>query len=615
MNTRKTLALAIVLGLLCAGYYGVVWYEKHRIVEEAAAKRLFDFEAEDLASMRLERSDGTTIEAVRTDGAWDITKPFDHIVPNANVWRRIANAWATLSNERTFGERELADYGLDNPILTVTGTPQGGEPTTIAFGSTEPLQIGRYAYHESIGVFLVQETVFREFDRPLNELRQLHLVQVGEEGVTQLAFAFLREAEDGEPLEPGLKPVEQSTTVRVQKSGDTWTLKEPLEFPADQQAVEALAQGLQFATAKTFVDQPESYEDYGLDPPRGILTAWSGEDGEAQTIYLGDADASTAQGAVWAKKHGNPSVFQIGGELLALLPTEPETFRERRLLTRELEGLKELELLYNGGAIRLVNDPESGWLMVEPFAEDTDQTQVSSYLAVLKNAKGSEFPDITAGEAGLIAPVYTIRLHYADETREIRIGAQAAQDPLPQHYVQLDFGAVSVFSDILRNALVREPFDFRNKNLMQFKTENAKRLHLALDHREYVLEKKLNQWHVTSPANAVLESQSDIQALLKTLAEAKAVAVQVPADEAGSADLAAYELTNPVFAAEIVLADENDQEQRIGPLHIGGVSEASSQERYVRTEGRPEIFRAKQALLDSIRDALRGIRVPAAQAG
>lgn len=615
MNTRKTFALVAVFCLLCAGYYGVHWYETHRTEEEAAAKRLFSFESDELASLQLERSDGTTIEAVHTDGAWDIVAPYDHIAPNRNVWQRVSNAWTGLSNERTFGERDLATYGLDDPVLTITGTPEDGEATTVIFGSTEPLQVGRYAYTEDVGVFLVQESAFRELDRPLQDLRERHLIAVGEQGVTQLAFAFLREAEQGgAPLEPGLKPIEESTTMLVEKSEGAWALRQPVDFPADQQAVDALAQGLQFATATAFVDTPESYEDYGLDPPRARVTVWSEAVDGPQELFLGDADRSST-GAIWAKRKGNPSVFQIGGEILSLLPTEPEAFRERRLLTRDLEALQELELVYKGGTIRLANDPEGGWQMVEPFAEDTDQTQVSSYLAVLKNAKGTSFPEITAGEAGLVAPEYTIRLHYPDEIREIRIGGHAAVEPLPVYYVQLDFGAISVFTEILRNALVREPFDFRDKHLMKFEPGSAQRVQLHLDDREFLLEKQLGRWQAVSPAGAVIESQSDVDALLVAMSDAEAVGVEVPAAEVANADLAALGLDAPVFTVEVDVVDEGGDTHAVGPLSIGGVSDDASQERYVVSEGRPEIFRAKQALLDAIRDALRGIRVPAAPEG
>lgn len=617
VTTRKTIVLAVVLAVLCAGYYGVHWLDARRTVEEAAAKRLFDFDVDRLASLQIVRADGTTVGAVQTgDGAWDITQPYDHIVPNQNVWGRLSNAWAHLANERTFGERDLAVYGLDNPTLTVTGTTEDGHMTTIAFGGTEPLQTGRYAHTDGVGVFLVKETAFRELDRPLQDLRARHLVQVGEAGVTQLAFSFLREAEDGgEVLEPGRKPVEPSVAMRVEKSGLAWNMMEPVEAPADQQAVEQLAQGLQFATAKNFVDVPESYEDYGLDPPRARIVVSSEAVDGPQILYLGDADASTAGGAIWAKKHGNPSVFQVGGELLALLPTEPDSFRERRLLTRELEGLQSLELEYRGGVIRLINDPGGAWQMVEPFADDTDQTQVSSYLAVLKSARGSSFPEVSAAEAGVIAPVYTIRLHFADETREIRIGAPHENGPLPAHYVQLDFGAISVMPDVLRNALVREAFEFRDKALMKFNADQARRLRMTLDGREVVLEKQLGQWRAIVPQGAVLESQADALAILKALAEAKASGLEFTADEAAGADLGKFGLDAPVFTAVVELADDEGGEAVVGPLRLGAVSAAESQERWVVTEDRPEVFRARQALLDTIRDAFRGIRVPASQEG
>ena len=616
MNTRNTIALVVVFVALCAGYFLLNWLDTRNAEEAVASRRLFDFDADGLASMRFERSDGTIVEAVRKDGAWDITAPQDHIIPNLNVWSRISNAWSTLSNERTLGERDKAAYGLAEPALVATGTAADGVATTISFGGTEPLQVGRYAYMDGVGVFLVKESAFRELDRPLDDLRERHLIEVDEKGVSKLNFSFIRAAEQGgEPLEPGFKPVEASTPMSAHKADGKWQLTQPVATPADQEALEGLTQGLQFATATNYIDVPESYEDYGLDPPRGQVTVWTDAVEGPQTVFFGDADASKGSGAVWAKKLGNPSVFQIGGQLLGLLPQDPDSFRESRLLTRGLDDLTEIDIAYNVGAIRLVNDAEKGWQLVEPLADDTDQTFVSGYLAVLKNAKGDEFPEITAGDAGLVAPTYSITLHFPDEVREIRIGAEKTEGPMRSFYAQQDFGGIVVLSEVMRNAILRRPFEFRDTHLLRFKQSEVQKLALVLDGQQYVIEKQLQQWKVVSPQAAVLESQSDVDALLKALSDARAIDLEpAPADGAG-VDLAAYGLQEPVFQAEVTVANEAGETSVVGPLTIGAVTPDQSQQRFVQTKGRPEVFRAKQALLDAVREALRGVRIPAGSAG
>jgi hypothetical protein len=307
-------------------------------------------------------------------------------------------------------------------------------------------------------------------------------------------------------------------------------------------------------------------------------------------------------------------VFQIGGQILNLLPQDPDSFRESRLLTRSLDDITGLEILYNGGTIQLTNDPEKGWQMMKPVADDTDQTFVSGYLAVAKSARGEEFPEITAGEAGLVAPSYTIRMHFPDEVREIRIGSEITEGPVKAYYAQQDFGDIVVLSEVMRNALVRRPFEFRDTHLLAFNPAQAEKIVLSLDGQSTTLEKQLGQWKVTAPAGAVLESQSDADALLKSLAEANAVDIEPAPAEGAPVDMAAYGLHEPVFQAEVTVVDEEGVSQTVGPLTIGAVTPDQSQQRFARTQARPEIFRAKQALLDGIREAMRGVRVPASGA-
>ena len=118
-----------------------------------------------------------------------------------------------------------------------------------------------------------------------------------------------------------------------------------------------------------------------------------------------------------------------------------------------------------------------------------------------------------------------------------------------------------------------------------------------------------------SPQGAVLESQSDVDALIKALAKSSAVDVEVAADQAPQADLAAYGLDAPVLEVEVTIADDTGEPRRLGPLKIGAVTPDQGQQRFAQAAGRPELFRIKQAVLDDVRDAMRGVRVPADSAG
>ncbi|MEX2016435.1 MAG: hypothetical protein WD873_07320, partial [Candidatus Hydrogenedentales bacterium] len=71
MSTRATIVLAVVFAAL-AGTYLLSGNLQQRAAREAeAAKRVFDFEPDDVVSLSVERVEGGPSEAVRTaGGAW-----------------------------------------------------------------------------------------------------------------------------------------------------------------------------------------------------------------------------------------------------------------------------------------------------------------------------------------------------------------------------------------------------------------------------------------------------------------------------------------------------------------------------------------------------------------
>ena len=94
------------------------------------------------------------------------------------------------------------------------------------------------------------------------------------------------------------------------KTDDTWTWNGDETFPADQDALDALAEDLgQLAAVRVF-DEPDSLDAYGLDAPTLSCTA-ANAGGDTVTVLLGDE----VDGNTYAMVEGESRVATVAATL------------------------------------------------------------------------------------------------------------------------------------------------------------------------------------------------------------------------------------------------------------------------------------------------------------
>jgi hypothetical protein len=254
-------------------YYGLQYYRVQKNEAARIARKVFEFVPADLQELTLDRIDEDPCKVERTeDGAWRILEPNATIVPFQMMWDRIAEHLSQTLNEHTVmsAPKDLALYGLDTPILTVSGNTKDGYAFTLNFGEIEPTQRSRYAQLNGGDLFLITTDTFFELNRSLIDLRHKFLVDDREAALLEMEFAWIwtgsEEKKEGQP-EIGT----ESIVVAVKR--DTveapWRMTAPEEAPANHAAVEALAAELQFAAGREFIDHPENLCGLRLGPRTG----------------------------------------------------------------------------------------------------------------------------------------------------------------------------------------------------------------------------------------------------------------------------------------------------------------------------------------------------------
>ncbi len=628
MSARATVILLAVFALLCAGYWFMLRGEDRVERVRVEAKRVFSFEPKDVRSAEVRRIDEKPAAAGRrNDGLWAFTKPSAQIEANQVVWDRLAVALAGLSCERVIEQAsdDKAKYGLDTPVLTLAADTAKGA-VQLDFGAVEPTQTYRYARLIEApeaalpagSVFLISAKEFNELDRPLKFLRNPYAFNIGETGITRVEFARYWTPEQAESVKGTIKKAadravgEESVVCAIEKNeSGIWRMTEPYEAAANQQKIEEFVKELQYATGNAHIDEPEHIADYGLDPPAARITVFSGPDVK-QTLLVGMSQPPQGEnqgGGLFVKRDDLPSVFIIDPQVLTLLPRTPDGFREARLLTREAVNLTRMHYVCGDTDIVLENDPEKGWRLTQPPVDDTDQLAVSNFIGMLKQIEGRGFPE--PDPAAFENPAVLIELTSKDSAAEgaaasIKIGKEVPN--VETYYAQQDNGSVTMVNKVDVMALRKSVFHFRAKKLMPLTAADACQVNITLDGKEYVFEKIRAKWAVRTPADSALPNSADMDLLLKSVQDLKAVAVVT--DEA-PADLTPLGLAQPVAAVTVLTRTEVDgqpREQTFGPLLLGAPNPENSSHRHAMTKERPGIYLIDQAFMDELRETLGSVK-------
>lgn len=610
MKPKQTFVLLLVLIALCAAYWAVGKLQQKAQQQIQEAKHLFTFEASAVKSITLKRVDGPLCAADRDPVVgWKFTKPNATIQALPQVWDRIGLALAGLMNERVIDEepKDLKAYGLDEPRLFLHAIVDGHEPVSLFVGSPEPTQVSRFARLENGPVFLLNSKAFFELDRDLDFLRYRFLVDNRDAPLLRIEYTRIWTGRD--PLPEGMKTApeigEESTkTIVERKSVDAaWHMISPVEATADQEAANALATELQFATGDGYIDAPADLADYGLKPANARLVLTDNAKGLPQTILLGDPD-KTGEGRLFAKREGMDAVFTLNGTLLGKVPRTPDSLRERRLLTQQARDIERVDYSSNAGAFAIARDAAGGWTIEGMPTSEIAQERVADFFTKLKTVALQTFaPQADPVSVGINTPDVTLRITLKDEPKPREIKLKASEADAAMFYATQDTDTLGMLSADQARGLLVGAETFRSLALMKFEKNDATKIVFTMETQPYAFEKVHGLWVVRTPENHRLTNQSDADRILGALASLSASknTTVTPIGEQGAG------LEKPVLAITVTTVGSDGQEQVHGALQIGKMIPGQNSERYCSIVGREGVFTVRQEVLEKIRDALHGV--------
>ncbi len=344
--------------------------------------------------------------------------------------------------------------------------------------------------------------------------------------------------------------------VRVQKDGDVWSITEPLAAPADKQAVDGILASIESARIERRLGAGENRKDYHLDPPAATVTLEPAAGAGAQSIGVGDS---------------NP----IGGTCFALLPDGKEIavvsasigdvakkalldLRDKTVLAFDPWRVTRVRV-ERGKEALLLQKPEDGWKIQEPFEAPADGPAVNDLLSAAGGMKAASFAAEKASETdlrrfGLSPPEgrLTILQEGWDAEKSILVGRETAGG----RYVKASGrDAVMVVPADFWPKLKPAAGDLRRKDLLglsQYRVESITAGRAGKP--ALVLARQKDKTWKASGLSAGTVKADTVEALLRTLAELKAQSFDNHPAEALRASLA----RSP--ALDLTLQQEPDTE-------------------------------------------------------
>src|SRR5262245_1713941 len=333
----KGTAVLFALFLVIGGY---VYFAEYRGKEERqkqaeAKKKLFQDEDKDITEISLVYPDRTITGVRKDDKHWDITSPAG-IEADSDEWEQLASNIPRIEREDTVAQnaQDLASFGLKDPAVKLSAKTKNGKKLEVLFGSENPKKSYNYAKLADNGdVFLTGSNWSKTFTKTVADVRNKKILEF--------------EADDINDL----KIEESAKQLEVQKSGDDWQLKKPIETKADSGELSSFISSIRFARATTFPDPPVDAKTAGLDSPALKITLHDNKAKADRVLLIGK---SSEKDRYYARDASRDAIFVIDKEVPDKARRGLFDWRDKTIVKVDREKTEKIEIVRGGETLSIL---------------------------------------------------------------------------------------------------------------------------------------------------------------------------------------------------------------------------------------------------------------------
>lgn len=364
MRSKVTVVLLFLNVVL---FFYIFYFEKKWRGEQLsleARRRVLPPEIASLEAISRSSRAGETVRLEKRRTGWWLTAPYEWPA-NSNAVNRIHNELQFLQHETSFtvadlekGGQSLADYGLDNPVLTLDLTA-AGKSLKLLVGDDTRTGNRLYLYAPDTGrVHVVNRSLAESVGLTLKDLRNESVFTIPVFDIRSLNIQT-----GAQPNQAGA-PANLKVRLRRDQSG-RWGFETPILARADKAGVEATINRLSGLVARSFPEAGE-LERTGLDAPT-LRVTFEGN-ARRESLLIG---AAAKDGEYFARFEDKAVIFttEVPEPLLKVLLSAQEELRDRHVLDFERATVTSITLTTTSG------QPEISLQRLEAAGNDGAQWQ------------------------------------------------------------------------------------------------------------------------------------------------------------------------------------------------------------------------------------------------
>ena len=189
-----------------------------------------------------------------------------------------------------------------------------------------------------------------------------------------------------------VQPQGRELEIRVERTNDTWQMRDPLPYPGQNAAIEAFLDRLEALTADTYIAERElknranADEEYGFTAPQATVVLQPGD----HRLRFGRSTAPGNQ--VYLQLVGVEGIYVINSELLKQIPQRPDEWRDPSLVDWQRLLFDRLSVTNGTTIFSLQHDATNQlWRIVAPSLLRANQVKIEEALQKLQSLRAQSF--------------------------------------------------------------------------------------------------------------------------------------------------------------------------------------------------------------------------------
>ncbi|MBV9760572.1 MAG: DUF4340 domain-containing protein [Acidobacteriaceae bacterium] len=390
MKQRNLLIAAVLLAALSGGVW---WAKRHPQSTESsnipASPKLTDIPQAQIKQIDLKKKDGTTVVLQNENGRWAITAP-ESLPADQDAANNVASTFNPVSADNIVEDKpkDLSQYGLTNPTLTVTVIEKDGKSQQLLLGDDVPAGSLVYARANSDPkVYAVASSIKTSLDKSVNDLRDKRLLTFDSNRLTRIEL------------------VSAKSDIEFGKNNQNdWQILKPQPYRADSFQVEELLRKLTEAKMdlSASADDAKKLEAaYASGQPVGTVKVSDAAGTQSLDIRKNKDD-------YYAKSSVVNGVYKISADLGKEIDKPLDDYRNKKIFDFGFADPTKIDL-QQGGSEKAYSRSGSDWKL---GGQTMDPGSVQAFIDKLRDLSATKF--VTTG---FTTPAFSVTVTSNDGKR------------------------------------------------------------------------------------------------------------------------------------------------------------------------------------------------------